>query len=177
MSSALETANPFGRVDVAVYRMAEAAGTRLVPNSWPVIKPAVAELVEKHVPANGLGFLPFVLAFMAGSAIIAGAVKKKEWEYENVEKPALKPPVPAPVPSAPPNPALIESKTRSDAWTPAMQQAQDRLNWDAWRPTAIPAWPDLSNSGTGLPGSQSNTLLWLAIGAGAVGLIFLLRGR
>jgi hypothetical protein len=74
-----------------------------------------------------------------------------------------------PVPKSPPAPAAPQTKEEmsvAGAWTQEKLAQADRDNWNKWRVNPFPELPFTN---------ENNLWIWIALGAGAVGIILLAR--
>jgi hypothetical protein len=173
-------ANPRGNVQLCAARLAEMAGRHYLPEHWHHVRPLALRAIERHIPMTLQG--------LAGSSDLeAGYVypwtvfTSDFWDHlkeslDVMSRPVpseddFKPPTPPPVPSAPPNSAIVDSKTRFDAWTPEMASATDNRNIADWIANAIPT---PASQGTAV---LSSNWVWVIAIAGVIGVLVLVRRK
>ena len=48
LAKKLETADPFGRVDIALLRIGDRIAQKLIPEEWPILRPLAAKLLNER---------------------------------------------------------------------------------------------------------------------------------
>jgi hypothetical protein len=48
LAEKLEKADPFGRVDIALLKIADRIGQKLAPEEWPILRPLAAKVLHER---------------------------------------------------------------------------------------------------------------------------------
>lgn len=126
-----------------------------------MVAPHVERWTQRNLSPGQLGVAPLVLGaglIAAGTAghYIESAIASWMDRY-------------TPAPKSPPAPAAPQTQEEmsvAGAWTPEKLALADQANWNKWRVSPFPELP--------IP-TEDKLWIWLALGAGVVGLVLLTR--
>lgn len=188
--SRLATVNPKGRLDVLAYRLAEQGAQRIMPREWPLFAPYVERWAAKRLGPRALGDLTWTdLWTYTNPLTVAVAPSYREMANTTYfqalmqtiglqDTPSLpKPSSPvAQPPSAPITPAKMTTWSPDDLAEAAAQRgAQYSIDTSFFRANSTggdaSGWPSIPS----LPSDNDKTFLWIALAAGAAGLVLLVR--
>lgn len=189
--SKLLTIDPAGRVDVLAYRLAERGAQRVCPREWPVLAPHVerwvnrtlGEITWKDAPLATVALLPGMLLPSIGiyTSAQSGYIDNL-LQVIGVKAPPSLPKPSSPVaqpPKAPITAAKMTTWSTNDlAEVEAQRGAQYALDTQFFVANSSggnkgASWPTIPPPGD--DPETDKTLIWVALGAGALGLILLAR--
>ncbi len=189
--SKLLTVDPAGRMDVLAYRLAERGARGICPREWPVLAPHVeqwvnrtlGEITLKNAPLATVALLPGMLLPAIGiyTSTQSGYLDNL-FQVMGLKAPPSIPKSSSPVAQPPKAPITAAKMT---TWSPAdlaeveaQRGAQYALDTKFFVANSSgskkgASWPTIPP-----PDDDQNidkTLLWVALGAAAVGLVLLVR--